>query len=177
MTSRNGKTAAPPNFKQVYEANVGLVQFAMSRFRFPIQVQEDLIQDVFLRYLEHAPNLDTHPPKSFLLAVARNLAIDYYRRQRRRHAERHLPMEEVMHELPHEDATEHLKQLLAVQDFLQALRDDPKASTLVQYYDDDLSIREIAERNAESTATVSSRLSRQRQRYRMQLAEHVAAAT
>jgi RNA polymerase sigma factor (sigma-70 family) len=176
MSRRNEKTAAPPSFQEVYEANIGLVQFAMSRFRFPIQVQEDLIQDVFLRYLEHASHVKTHQTRSFLLAITRNLAIDHYRRQRRCHTEWHVPMEEVMHELPHEDGTQHLKELLAVQEFLKALRGDPKASTLVQYYDEDLSIREIAERNAESAATVSSRLSRQRQRYRTQIAEHVAAA-
>jgi DNA-directed RNA polymerase specialized sigma24 family protein len=82
-----------------------------------------------------------------------------------------------MHELPQVSDVEHQCQLEAVQDFLIALRDDPKASTLVQYYDEDLSIKEIAERSHESTATVSSRLSRQRRRYISRLEEQVLKAT
>lgn len=178
-TKTNTKTnpTTRPSFEQIYTEYIGLVQFAMSKFRFSVQVQEDLIQEVFLRYLEHENNSDATNPKSFLVTITRNLAIDYYRKQRRRNMDRHIPMEEIMHELPYASETEHHYQLQAVQDFLSSLRDDPQASTLVQYYDEDLSIKEIAERGQESTATVSSRLSRQRRRYLARLEEHVLAAT
>ncbi len=177
MSKDKKKTASPSSFEDVYAEYIGLVQFAMSKFRFSVQVQEDLIQEVFLRYLEHEPTCGAMNPKSFLVTIARNLAIDYYRKQKRRHMDRHIPMEDIMHELPSVNDVEHQYQLQAVQDFLCSLRDDPQASTLVQYYDEDLSIKEIAERGQESTATVSSRLSRQRRRYRDRLEEKVLAAT
>jgi RNA polymerase sigma-70 factor (ECF subfamily) len=170
------ETAGRPGFEQVYADYVGLVQFAMSKFRFPEQVEEDLIQEVFLRYLESQNSVDMMNPKSFLLTITRNLAIDYYRKQKRRYAERHIPMEEIMNELPQATEDERLSQLQAVQNFLSSLRGDPQASTLVQYYDENLSIKEIAARSQESTATVSSRLSRQRRRYRRFLEEQLVAA-
>lgn len=177
MKKETRKEATPTSFEDVYVEYIGLVQYAMSKFRFSVQVQEDLIQEVFLRYLEHEHARDAMNPKSFLVTITRNLAIDYYRKQKRRHMERHIPMEDIMHELPYVSDIEHQYQLQAVQDFLSSLRDDPQASTLVQYYDEDLSIKEIAERGQESTATVSSRLSRQRRRYLARLEEKVLAAT
>jgi RNA polymerase sigma-70 factor (ECF subfamily) len=177
MTKGITKTASRPGFEQVYADNVGLVQFAMSKFRFLEQVQEDLIQEVFLRYLENQRNMDTMNPKSFLLTITRNLAIDSYRKQKRRHTDRHVPMEELMHELPQETEEERQGQLQAVQNFLSSLRGDPRASTLVQYYDENLSIKEIAARSQESMATVSSRLSRQRRRYRPLLEAQLLAVS
>jgi RNA polymerase sigma-70 factor (ECF subfamily) len=177
MNEGRTKNATRQTFEQVYAEYIGLVQFAMTKFRFSVQVQEDLIQEVFLRYLENESAIDNVSPKSFLVTITRNLAIDYYRKQKRRSMDRHIPMEEIMHELPQVSDVEHQCQLEAVQDFLIALRDDPKASTLVQYYDEDLSIKEIAERSHESTATVSSRLSRQRRRYISRLEEQVLKAT
>jgi RNA polymerase sigma-70 factor (ECF subfamily) len=176
MNQGRTNQATRQSFEQIYADYIGLVQFAMSKFRFSVQVQEDLIQEVFLRFLEQEQNIDMINPKSFLVTVTRNLAIDHYRKQKRRNMERHIPMEEIMHELPQVNDEEHQSHVRAVHDFLISLRDDPQASTLVQYYDEDLSIREIAERSQESTATVSSRLSRQRRRYRSQLEEKVLAA-
>jgi RNA polymerase sigma factor (sigma-70 family) len=171
------KSAARPSFESVYAEYIGLVQFALSKFRFSVQVQEDLIQEVFLRYLEKESSIDAANPKSFLVTVARNLAIDHYRRQKRRNMDRHVPMEELMHELPAMDDEGHQQKLQAVQNFMDSIQDDPQASTLVQYYGEDLSIKEIAARSQESVATVSSRLSRQRKRYQARLEEHVMAST
>ncbi|HYX35878.1 MAG TPA: RNA polymerase sigma factor [Oligoflexus sp.] len=164
---------AARSFEDIYAAYIGLVQFAMSKFRFSVQVQEDLIQEVFLRYLENKMRLGTENPKCFLVTIARNLAIDFYRKQKRRHMDRHYPVEDVMQELFQVNEDEHHLQLQAVSRFLDSLRDDPQASTLVQYYDENLSIKEIAARSQESMATISSRLSRQRRRYRAQLEHEV----
>jgi RNA polymerase sigma factor (sigma-70 family) len=42
---------------------------------------EDVVQDVFVKVAEHAPNEEVRQPLAYLTRMVRNLAIDHYRRQ------------------------------------------------------------------------------------------------
>lgn len=42
----------------------------------------DLTQDTFLRLLTARPKHEAHNPRAYLFQIARNLLLDYYRRQR-----------------------------------------------------------------------------------------------
>jgi RNA polymerase sigma-70 factor (ECF subfamily) len=95
----NGNLMIDVNTEQIRRAQTGDAQVLSALYeryyRGIRQIAEDLTSEVFLRMLRFIAGF--HPPasmfQSWLFQIARNLAIDHYRKMSRRE---HLPLEERM---------------------------------------------------------------------------------
>ena len=174
QASSLGQQATQRNFEEIYSDNVGIVQYVLSKFRFPVQELEDLTQEIFLRYFEVRNTIQHKNPRSYLLTAARNIGIDQYRKQKRNFTESQYALDEGMdYGTLWIDDPIRKQERNAVQEFMKEIRHDPEAETLVLFYDEDLSVKEIAKKLDESTGTITSRLSRLRKKYQKILEFHL----
>ncbi|MFO1078387.1 MAG: sigma-70 family RNA polymerase sigma factor [Planctomycetota bacterium] len=132
---------------------------------------EDLTQDTLLRALAEADRFDARwPLRTWLLRIARNLAVDLLRREQARRPRRGRPCEEAA---PAAAVTaEHREFQVALERALQQLPEEFR-TVFVLRDGENLAYDEIAAVLGISVKTVSSRLHRARQRLRELLARHL----
>ena len=114
---------------------------------------EDVLQEAFVRGLDHPRRLDADNPEAWLRTVAVNLA-----RSRWRRAQRLLGLiPKLVDEPPEGDLDGHV-------DLLQALRQLPpgQREVFALHYLADLTVEQVADTLALPTGTVKARLSRGR---------------
>lgn len=165
-------------FRRVYEAYVGLLRYVAGRLGLRGEEADEVVQESFLRLHQRAGEIkDAAKLKSWLVANVRNQAIDRLR-TRKRHA---TPvgaeeLENVGAPLwaAHVDAHQELE-LGLVRELLERLAGTPGGETLKLFYVDGLSAKEIATRNGEAISTVTTRLSRLREKFGDELRRHVQA--
>jgi RNA polymerase sigma-70 factor (ECF subfamily) len=144
---------------------------------------EDLLQEAFLRMIEHAETFEgSSRLKTWLYRIARNLCIDEMRRQRhRRHAsmdaEQASDDERTLHDriaanAPHSDRTAVSHQLSqSMLAAIERLPDDQREVFLLRQVHA-LQFKEIAEITAVSENTVKSRMRYALERLQDALAEY-----
>ena len=136
-----------------------LLRVAMTRVPTPADA-EDVVQDVFLRLLTHAPRFrDGEHEKAWLLRTTLNRSRDLYRLRR--------------DDAPLEEATNATVETPDYGPLLSAVRSLPEAYSAVihLYYYEGYSIKEIARLLALPVPTVGNRLARGRDRLREMLKE------
>jgi RNA polymerase sigma factor (sigma-70 family) len=130
---------------------------------------EDVAQTTWVEALDRreAPGNPLVNPRAWLARVARNLALDRRRGERRRAArERGVARDEALPSVA--DTLAHESTLRAVTDAVLEL-DEPYRATILWHYFEGLDLREIAERSREPLATVRSRHARALARLRERL--------
>jgi RNA polymerase sigma-70 factor (ECF subfamily) len=163
-------------FNKVYAENIGFVQFVVSKFRLPPQECDDLVQEVFLRFHKNLDHVDLTKVRAYLATTARNLAIDTLRRDKSRKT--FLMDEEVDHgseETLWRNDPRRKVEAEAAADFIREIEqeNEPGAETLVMFYRDGMSVKAIAEKLGESSGTITSRLSRTRQKLKQRLQDRL----
>ena len=136
-----------------------LLRVAMTRVPTPADA-EDVVQDVFLRLLTHAPRFrDGEHEKAWLLRTTLHRAVDLHRRER--------------DDAPLEEACSAAVETPDYGPLLSAVRSLPEAYSAVihLYYYEGYSIKEIARLLALPVPTVGTRLARGRDRLREMLKE------
>jgi RNA polymerase sigma factor (sigma-70 family) len=162
------------SFREIYETHVGLVQFVLHSFRLSDEERDDLVQEVFLRLHQSLHRIDPLKIKGFLSITARNLAIDKVRQSQSRRTEA------VGEDISHlegtlwEQNTDRRAVLAVAERFIEEVTRQPGGECFGLFYKEGLSVRDIAERLGESTGTITSRLSRLRQKFRDDLARKLA---
>lgn len=157
-------------FRKIYDAYFGIINYTVNRCRIVDDNGLDIIQETFLRLYQHRNAINNSLAiKSWLITTARNLAIDYLRRQKHessaiqsRHQAHHIddlyrePFKSVTHEL----------ELLLIGDLIDEVTRQTNDDTFVLFYKEGLSAQEIATRHNEALGTVTNRLSRLRKKFR-----------
>ena len=136
-----------------------LLRVAMTRVPATADA-EDVVQDVFLRLLTHAPHFrDGEHEKAWLLRATLNRASDFYRGRR--------------DDATLEEATQAAAEEPDYGPLLSAVRSLPQAYSVIihLYYYEGYSIKEIARLLALPAPTVGTRLARGRDRLREMLKE------
>lgn len=132
--------------------------------------KQDLVQEMMIQVWRGLPRYDNkYPVSTWLYRVALNLAISFYRKQRRR-----LPMagpvlDETM-ALADENSSPQLEQLQLLEQFIATLNDLDKA--LILLYLDDKSYSEIAQIMGISVSNVGTKLGRVREKLRAKFDNH-----
>lgn len=157
------------SFQKVYEAYYGLIQYIIQRCGIDHEEKRDLIQETFLKLHTKAHEIkDPAAIKPWLVSCARHLAVDYRRKKQfvsltdpvAEHAMAQRA-DQSQKQQEHELEVELVGQL--IEDVCAQEQDD----TLKLYYIDGLKAREIAALRGEALSTVTSRLGRLRQKFRL----------
>ena len=131
------------------------------------QQAEDITQDVFVKMLTHAPELEAGHEKAWLLKVALNRCRDHWRSGWVKRMVLGSPAMELTPDPADMDARMEKQELLAA---IGKLPPDFKDAILLFYYQG-FEINEIAEMTGLPEGTVSSRLSRARNKLKSVLKE------
>jgi RNA polymerase sigma factor (sigma-70 family) len=138
--------------------------------------REDIVQQAFMKLLETGRNFSRDHAKAYLAATVRTLLIDRGRRQnfRRTDLVEDWSIVESRIAAQDSDAAAHNKQLAALIEKLGQL-ETQGAEFLAWFYRDGMSVAEIGARAGVGTGTITSKLTRQRQRYLGELRTAVEA--
>lgn len=165
-------------FRRVYEAYVGLLRYVAGRLGLGGEEVDEIVQETFLRLYERAGEVqDASKLKAWLVAATRNQAIDRLRSRRRQAtpaASGDLSDASAQLWVPHVDVTRELE-IDLVRDLLGRIAGAPGGETFRLFYVEGLSAKEIAARNGEAISTVTTRLSRLRDKFGEELRQHVLA--
>jgi len=167
------QTPAPKalSFREIYESHVGLVQFVLRSFRLSDEERDDLVQDVFLRLHQSISRIDPLKIKGFLSITARNLAIDKVRQSQSRKTEAVGEEISALEGSLWEQNSDRRAVIAVAERFIDEVARQPGGECFGLFYKEGLSVRDIAERLGESTGTITSRLSRMRQKFKDDLAK------
>lgn len=71
------------DFDQFYHLTSKQVFFTLKKYIQDAMLIEDFMQDVYMKFIDKIQDVDSHKNvKSYLTTIARNLAIDYLRKQK-----------------------------------------------------------------------------------------------
>ena len=132
--------------------------------------KQDLVQEMMIQVWRGLPSYNSnYPISTWLYRVALNVAISFYRKQRRR-----LPMAgPVLDEtivLADENPSPQQEQLKLLEQFIASLNDLDKA--LILLYLDDKCYAEIAQIMGISVSNVGTKLGRVREKLRAKFEQH-----
>lgn len=168
-------TGSGTSFKEIYEAHFGLVHFIVKKFDLPPQEVEDIVQDVFLKFLQVQGDIEPGRAAAYLTTMARNKAVDALRSRKSRKTD---PAGDTVlddSENLWRNDPRRIMEAQAVGAFLEDMKNEPAGEILILYYQEGLSIREIAEKRSESLGNISSKLARARARFKERLKSRLDA--
>ena len=163
--SRNGDTAAFARFVRQYQSQVsGVIYSVVGDFH----LSEDIAQETFLIAWSKLADLkNTGDPLPWLCTIARNLAKRSFRKKRETTSE--IPTDQAVSNQP--DPADEIARKEQSEFVWAAIREIPEKyrETLVLYYRNDKSVREIAAATDSSIDAVNQRLVRARQSLKSKL--------
>ncbi|MFA7376896.1 MAG: RNA polymerase sigma factor [Acholeplasmataceae bacterium] len=117
---------------------------------------EDLVQDVFIKYLEKRPVFkDEAHEKYWLIRVAINRCHDFYKKNRPRINVDQIKISEAIADKNEDENSKHMFELIC-------LLEPMYKSCIILYYYEDLSVKEISKVLKTSESTIKKRLERAR---------------
>ncbi len=118
--------------RTLYAEHAGpLLRYAMHLTSGDRQRAEDIVQETLLRAWQHPDAIAERPPRPWLFAVARNLAVDAYRARKARPRE---DGEAALELVPAPDEAERALESWAAADALKSLRPEHRGVLLETYY-------------------------------------------
>jgi len=118
--------------RTLYAEHAGpLLRYALHLTSGDRQRAEDIVQETLLRAWMHPDAIAERPPRPWLFAVARNLAVDAYRARK---ARPHEVGEAALELVPAPDEAERALESWAVADAVRALRPEHRRVLLETYY-------------------------------------------
>jgi RNA polymerase sigma-70 factor (ECF subfamily) len=152
------------------EHNAPLYAFVSRRVGGDRTLAEDIVQDVWLRAVDHWPRRGTPDhPRAWLIRVARNLLVSHFRRRRP------TPVDPVDLDLTADTAITERPSAAALVSWGLARMRRGQAALLEAFYFEGKSTREIAEELELSERAVEGRLRRARQNLEKRLRPHISA--
>lgn len=184
-------------FKKVYDQYFALVRFVVNRCGVNDDENLDLVQETFIIFYRKSIQInDVNAIKAWLMTTAKNLTIDYIRRQKRvdqhlhdlqeRSKDDHHSLYQDYGNDPLEDShTVHHKQEgytaehreledRLVRELIQRVDMESDDDTFSLFYSNGLAAKDIAKLKGESISTTTTRLSRLRQRFQHIFVRHLS---
>ncbi len=157
--------------EHIYRENFDLVFYIVKQFGLRDEETEEIVQEAFVRVFENRHRLEPDKIRAFLVTTARNLTIDGLRKKKRQKVVYIEDQESSVN--TNEDIWKNdprrILEAQAVSEFLAEIKDKPGSDVLIMYYQEGLTTKEIADRLNEGVNTVTSRLSRARNKFREHL--------
>lgn len=125
------------SFDEFYEETKKLVYFTISTILKNQETIQDIMQDSYLRFLHNIDKCDSsNNPKAYLAMIARNLAINYYNRNKKIILD-----EEYLRKIPEDVDSSNSKVDLGIIDYLEGIEKEIVSLHIIN----DLKFREIAD--------------------------------
>ena len=165
-------------FKKIYDLYFPFVRFIVYRYGEGGPKGDDVIQESFIRLHQNLGSIgDVEKIKSWLATTVRNLIIDGKRREKRvavaPNADISLQLETMSVADEGEAALQRELEVKVLGDLLDSIATEPGGESFVLFYRDGLTAAQIAARNKEAISTVTTRISRMRQRFGERLRDHI----
>ncbi len=164
---------ADVHFEKIYRQSVALVQFTLSTFGLQKEIEMEIIQETFLKLHKARATVELSKANQFLVLSAKNLAIDTLRRLKTRKTDPTDP-EDLGSETLWKTDRRRLAEIALAEEFVEKIRNMPGGECFGLFYFDGLSIQEISARLGESRGTITSRLTRLRQRFKDEIKNEIA---
>jgi RNA polymerase sigma-70 factor (ECF subfamily) len=164
-------------FKMVYDQYFGLIHYMVKRCGLSDDESLDIVQESFFKLYQNVAILQSSQGiKSWLITTARNMAVDYIRKRKTENS--YIATAECTPGVPQEqDVLSHsMLRALEVElldELLSEFEQQTKDDTLSLFYKQGLSAKTIAEAKGEAISTVTSRISRARQKFRKTVETHI----
>lgn len=162
-------------FEADYRETYGLVRHALGHFPALDTHADDLIQDVYLSYWQHRDAIPPEKRKAWLVVTARHKAIDRLRRLNTHRTD----LSDFLEMDPKEGLWTsdplHEARVMKIGQMLDKLPEGKGTRTLQRFYRDGDSLKVIARDQRESLGTITSRLSRMREKFRLHFRETLEA--
>lgn len=160
-------------FRRVFQQYIGLIQYVVRRCGADAAMSDDIVQETFLRLLLRAKEIKQPSAlKAWLATTARNLTLDERRRRKNLVTADNdnadnpdTTLESLQHELD----------VALVGELIQAVSQECGDSTFSDFYLHGQSAKEIAAAKGEAISTVTTRLSRLRNRFQERFRLHLQA--
>jgi len=154
-------------FRLLVLRNQRMVFSFLGKFLFQVQVLEDLAQETFLRAYRHIADFNAEKGVSFstwLLTIARNLAINEKakKKRRREHPSSFMEINQAIIKKSPQDMLEKRYLSTRVHNAINRLPEKFQTAVILSYFDE-LSIEEIAQIEECPVGTVKSRVFRGKQ--------------
>lgn len=139
----------------------------LGKFLFQVQALEDLVQETFLRAYRHVADFNAEKGASFptwLITIARNLAINEKAKEKRRREQpsNFINMVQTLSEEGPQDILEKINLSSKVHNAINRLPEKFQTAVILSYFNE-LSIEEIAQIEGCPVGTVKSRVFRGKQ--------------
>ncbi len=157
------------SFQKVYEAYYGLIQYIIQRCGVDHEEKRDLIQETFLKLHTKAHEIrDSSAIKPWLVSCARHLTLDYLRKKKFLSlSDPDVDQALTQHANESLEREDHELEVRLVGHLIQDVCTQEQDDTLKLFYIDGLKAREIAVLRGEAVSTVTTRLGRLRQKFRL----------
>ena len=143
-------------FQRVFDQYYSLIKYVVRQCGVSDEDANDVTQEIFLRFHTHLSKIDQpRSIKSWLITSARNLAIDHIRK-----SSKLTTLDNDAYEASHVDDNDGLLyelELKLVGKLVDELAIKTGDTTLVEFYREGLSAKEISEKNSEPISTVTNR--------------------
>ncbi len=152
-------------FRAVYEQYVDLVSFVIGKFGIKGHRQEEIVQDVFESLFVNSKSIHSVAGlKAWLCATARNKSVDFIRREKvKDSSQRDIGQITTSNYSDHHKHWESMHFMSQIQKVMNSEQD---GTILKMFYVEEMSCKEIAEVLKMSVNSVSSILSRLREKIR-----------
>ena len=166
------KSLDQQTFRKLYDEHVGFVQFVAGRAGWTKANADDVVQETFLRLYQRPPeSMESKAVRAWLAKTARRVIIDLARKSSKYMQVPNIENEQTTGALWFRDgeALERELDLMAVGEMIEEIAQLPGGEDFRAFYVDGEKAREIAARKGEAISTVTTRLSRLRDRFRDRL--------
>ena len=155
-------------FKRVFNQYVGLVQFIAARFQIHGAEADDVVQETFLKLHQEMHRFENaNKIKSWIVAVTRNHIIDIKRKEAMKasHVEELKKQPNLLSQDALREKISRELELSMTRELLQEISATKGGPTFQRFYEQGLSVKDIAALQDEPISTVTSRLSRLRKKF------------
>jgi RNA polymerase sigma factor (sigma-70 family) len=163
------------SFEADYRETYGLIRYALGQFPGLNPHADDLLQDVFLSYWQHRDAIAPEKRRAWLLVTARHKAIDTLRRMQAHRTDLHDFVEMEPKEALWASDPLHEARVMKIGQMLDKLPEGTTSRTFQRFYRNGDSLNTIAKDCQKSIGTITSRVSRMREKLRLHFREAIEA--
>jgi len=161
-------------FQLVFNQYFALIHYVVGQCGINAAESNDITQDVFFRLYQNIHKIHhQNSVKSWLVTIARNLAIDSIRKSKKMTDINSIEL--VDSEDQQISSLTRELEITLIGKLVDQLCDETGDSTLKDFYRTGLSAKQIAEKNNEPISSVTNRLSRLRKKFSQHLQQHIKA--
>lgn len=159
------KTTINPSINEFYK----FARLSVRRFKFPCQIEEDIVQDVVLKCWQKYENLDNkNSLNSWISTIARNACIDHYRKlnvapiSTKFSHEESLGIEESVPSRTFEISAQYESDISHIRNDLYSMEDGIRRKIAIGFYVEGRSVKDLSRLHSMKPNTILSHLRRMR---------------